>query len=375
MRKSDASSTSTLTKRSELASLIIELESLKLENNHLQGELKLITSSRSWRYTHGLRKLVAGISFIFAKTRSIFTFKIAKISPDISRVLVLPVVLFVSIPWRFLHLKFYSISTQSRGYEPEVEGYPFFNSIAVVYLARITSNEDEQAARKFVSSYVMNSSGLNHNLVVIFKGIEKKSLNKVREIFSNLDYQPIYLNDNSLDIGAYIEVSSLISEDIIVYLNTNSEILVANWLNMIVRNFSKPNVGLVGCTGSFESLSLFSAQFPRFPNAHVRTNAFAISRNLFREVTSNLSIQSKMDAWLFESGENSLTCKIRNMGLICMIAGRNGKGYDTASWGKSGVFRSLNQENLIIADNQTRAYASASVINQLKMTVNTWKTK
>jgi hypothetical protein len=210
---------------------------------------------------------------------------------------------------------------------------------------------------------------------VIFKGIEKKSLNRAKEIFSNLEYQPIYLNDNSLDIGAYVEVSSLISDDIVVYLNTSSEILIPNWLNLIVSNLSKPNVGLVGCTGSFESLSLFSAQFPKFPNAHVRTNAFAISRNLFREVTSNLSIESKMDAWLFESGDNSLTRKIRSMGLSCLIAGRNGKGYGTASWGKSGVFRSLNQGNLIIADNQTRGYASASVINQLKMTINTWKTK
>lgn len=375
MRKSEASSASDLSKSSELASPIQELESLRIENNHLQGELRLVTSSRSWRYTHGLRKIFAGISLLSEKARRIFESRLTKISLNISRILTLPVVLFVSVPWRFLHLKFNSISTKSRGFENQVESYPFFNSIAVVYLARITSDADEQAARKFVSSYELNSSGLNHNLVVIFKGIEKKSLNRAREIFSNLEYQPIYLNDNSLDIGAYIEVSSLISEDIVVYLNTNSEILVPNWLKLIVRNFTKPNVGLVGCTGSFESLSLFSAQFPKFPNAHVRTNAFAISRNLFREITSEVNIQSKMDAWLFESGENSLTCKIRRMGLSCLIAGRNGKGYGTASWGKSGVFRSLNQGNLIIADNQTRGYASASLINKLKMTINTWKTK
>ena len=375
MRKSKASSASDLSKSSELASLFQELESLRIENNHLQGELRLVTSSRSWRYTHRLRKIFAGISLLSEKARRIFESKLTKISLNISRILTLPVVLFVSVPWRFLHLKFNSISTKSRGYENQVVSYPFFNSIAVVYLARITSDADEQAARKFVSSYELNSSGLNHNLVVIFKGIEKKRLNRARKIFSNLEYQPIYLNDNSLDIGAYIEVSSLISEDIIVYLNTNSEILVPNWLKLIVRNFTKPNVGLVGCTGSFESLSLFSAQFPKFPNAHVRTNAFAISRNLFREITSEVNIQSKMDAWLFESGENSLTCKIRRMGLSCLIAGRNGKGYGTASWGKSGVFRSLNQGNLIIADNQTRGYATASLINKLKMTINTWKTK
>jgi hypothetical protein len=40
-------------------------------------------------------------------------------------------------------------------------------------------------------------------------------------------------------------------------------------------------VGLVGATGSYESLGPALDGFPAFPNIHIRSNAFLIQRELF----------------------------------------------------------------------------------------------
>ena len=76
----------------------------------------------------------------------------------------------------------------------------------------------------------------------------------------------MFLGDDSLDIGAYIELVNQIGEELICVLNTMSEILADDWLRKLAVNLALPNVGLVGATGSHESRNELKKSYSVFPN-------------------------------------------------------------------------------------------------------------
>ncbi len=129
---------------------------------------------------------------------------------------------------------------------------------------------------------------------------------------------------------------------------------------------------MVGATGSFESLSGMDPRFAIFPNVHLRSNAFMIRRSLLLEIAGEIEISDKLDAYLFESGPASLTNEVLRRGLDVQIVGRNGRGYPPRWWPRSETFRRLTQDNLLIADNQTRHYMDAVWSLKHALVLNTW---
>ncbi len=99
------------------------------------------------------------------------------------------------------------------------------------------------------------------------------------EIFDGLPFEAIETDDLSFDLGAYADALRSVGEDHICFLNTNSEINAPFWLAKLLRNLDTPGVGMVGATGSFESLHYINRLFPAYPNPHLRTNAFAMRRS------------------------------------------------------------------------------------------------
>ena len=78
-------------------------------------------------------------------------------------------------------------------------------------------------------------------------------------------------------------------------------------------------------TGPNGTWSVFS-QFPPFPNPHIRSNGFLISRKRFLDLAI-ADIKTKYDACIFESGINSMTAQIRRQGLKAVVVGRSGEGF------------------------------------------------
>jgi len=99
-------------------------------------------------------------------------------------------------------------------------------------------------------------------------------------------------------------------------------------------------------------------QFPRFPNAHVRSNAFMIRRERWLEFA--FQPRRKIDTSLFESGPQSLTARLRASGLATVVVGADGRRYDVADWPGSRTFRLGDQANLLVHDNHTRAFEAMS---------------
>lgn len=245
--------------------------------------------------------------------------------------------------------------------------------IALAFLARGADKDWRTSFSRFVESYKRFPAGADHRLYVIFKGFRNnQDLEEGTKLFAELDHTPIHVPDNGFDIGAYIRTAARIPEATSCFLNTHSEIVAPEWLGHLADNLKKPGVGLVGATGSFESLAHYSSVFPPFPNFHIRPNAFMLRTELFRSLTDGLKIRNKGDAYLFESGPAGFSRQVMALGLQTLVVGRNGQGYPPDSWPTSGTFRQAGQENLLVSDNHTRHYDSLPFEGKLALARMTW---
>ena len=133
---------------------------------------------------------------------------------------------------------------------------------------------------------------------MIFKGFESdKTLKEGQAVFSSLSYHPLLTPDDAFDLGAYRDAAHQIDLERLCFFNTSSEIVAENWLAKFSANLGLPYVGMVGATGSMESLRRLSTDFPRFPNVHVRSNAFMLRRDMFLESIQDVPFSTKMDAF------------------------------------------------------------------------------
>jgi hypothetical protein len=146
----------------------------------------------------------------------------------------------------------------------------------------------------------------------------------------------------------------------------SSVVLADGWLGMLERQLLRPEVGMVGATGSYESpnavrpgpLRGLRPGHEPFPNPHLRTNAFALERDLLRDLDWPTGLD-KLAAVRLEGGSRSLTRQVRERGLEALVVGRDGDAYPPERWRQSATFRSGGQANLLIADNRTLHYQEA----------------
>jgi hypothetical protein len=111
--------------------------------------------------------------------------------------------------------------------------------------------------------------------------------------------------------------------------------------------------------------------FPAFPNPHLRTNGFLISRSAMLRLTGG-NVWTKTAAFRFESGVHSMTNQLLKMGKRVLIVGRDGEAYEQQRWPQSRTFRIGDQENLLIADNQTDAYDASDASARKRLSAYAW---
>jgi hypothetical protein len=285
--------------------------------------------------------------------------------------------------------------------------------IGVVYLCR--SAEGEAPVRSFLESYRKHPAGIEHDLHVLFKGFsDPSSLAPARALFGDLPINPIVLTDVDYDVGSYIAAASSIPNRRVIFLNTFSQILATGWLQYFDLALNDSEVGVVGATGSWQAntsrderaiktilynighLPSYMRQttllkrrtggaideqrrkrpvdrylffpfyyvanlyeFGRYPNPHIRTNAFMIERGRFLSLRRP-SFARKRGALKFESGRLSMTRQILKHGLRPVVVGRDGNVYDVPEWNSSSTFHAGAQKNLIIGDRRTQEYCVAA---------------
>lgn len=125
---------------------------------------------------------------------------------------------------------------------------------AVGYLAR--GAEGPGPIKAFLDSYNRFASGYPHKLYIIAKvGTDTDDLSWLVDLLGSVPHELILFHDDvGRDIAAYLWSSKQMDGDLLCFFNTFSVINGPDWLAKLVSAYNKPNVGLVGTTGSYESL-------------------------------------------------------------------------------------------------------------------------
>ena len=123
----------------------------------------------------------------------------------------------------------------------------------MVFLARLA--DGAEAAQRFLTSYHRFGAGIEHDLVVIYKGDLSKAENcQIRGVFDGTRHIAIEIPDVGFDIDAYLGAARMLTNEYLVLLNTHSEIVAADWLANLFRFASQKDVGVTAAMGSYESI-------------------------------------------------------------------------------------------------------------------------
>jgi hypothetical protein len=293
-------------------------------------------------------------------------------------------------------------------------------SIAVVHLVR--RKNGIAPLERFLASYMQRPAGQPHELVMVFKGFPRGiGLADYERLLSTVPHRRLFVPDRGLDLNAYFTAVEQLDFTYFCFLNSYSRILAPDWLTKLYRWISVDGVGLVGATGScqrigdrnavqrqrmralppaqrFEALTRRvlakwrqglllrhaafrllrmvgiwrpARDFPPFPNYHLRTNAFMAARQTLRRIRVG-AISTKLSAYKFESGNDSLTNQVLHLGLRVLVVGRDGEGYEPERWHLSNTFRQSRQENLLVTDNQTDDYEAADPVLRSELSRDSW---
>lgn len=123
--------------------------------------------------------------------------------------------------------------------------------IAVVYL--VWGPFGTRHLRDFVASYRQHRAGADHELVVVYNGVEKDDRLALDAELEALDHRLIELPTPVLDLMAYTQAAELLRHERVCFLNSYSMILAPDWLAKLNDALNQPKAGLVGATGSWAS--------------------------------------------------------------------------------------------------------------------------
>lgn len=233
---------------------------------------------------------------------------------------------------------------------------------------------------------------MNHDLIVVAKGFAGRLPRDHEDELADLRISTLFVPDEGFDIGSYRMAARGLPHERVCFLNSHACPLVPDWLRVLSSGIDIDGVGASGASGSWMSSStshswgikrptrlprkvvgktLSAVRYPRFPNPHLRTNAFAIDRELFLSLDAR-RLRSKTDAYQFESGRNSMTRQLRRQGLRSVIMDRFGRAWDVDEWSASGTFWIGEQRGLVVSDNQTRKYDRTSEEMRRRLWAAAW---
>ena len=275
---------------------------------------------------------------------------------------------------------------------------------AVVHLVRHANGP--AAPDAFLASYERHDAGAEHDLVLLCKGFpDAESLAPLRRRARGLRAQEIAVSDDGLDVTAYLAAARALPHRRLCFVNSYATILAPRWLALLSAALDAPGAGVAGATGSWGSHRSFAfsllrlpngyraslsdrralgpafrsvgtaprsgrlqrlakaaldlpreiAGYPWFPAPHVRTNAFVIQRELLLSMRGG-AVTTKSAAYRFEGGTRGLTGQLRARGLAALVVGRDGVALAHDAWPDAELFWQGTQRDLLVADNQTRAY-------------------
>jgi len=265
----------------------------------------------------------------------------------------------------------------------------------ILYLHRCVGENSEKLLSRFIHSLNCQSLSFSENCIlqVVVKGpkqIDWVALEHNLTLSSVYVCDPIQVPDDGYDIAAYARASRLMSDRVTLYLNSFSRFSSPKSLS--IMNDSWDNVcssSLLGCSGAMGRYSRYKLQvgildkhktapfqswliylrsmLREHANPHVRTNGFiAHSDKIAEYFAARKFPQTKLECYEVESGSESLTNFFEQKYLLSL------NGIHPLEQPVKGGFRRNSQENLLVLDNQTDHYDSASWINKKLLSMRSY---
>ena len=234
-----------------------------------------------------------------------------------------------------------------------------------------------EPAERFLASYRAHPAGTEHRLLLVLAGPDGDR-EPWRRAFAVTTHEVLERGEG-MDLDHYRVAADRVVAERYCFVNTVSVVLVDSWLGRLERALLSPGVGMVATTGSYESpnavrpgpLRRRRPGYESFPNPHLRTNGFAIGRELLRTLDWPIGL-TREETVALEGGSRSLTRQVRERGLETLVVGRDGVAYPPERWGASATFRSGDQRNLLLADNRTRHYQEGGRLTRLGLAWLAW---
>jgi hypothetical protein len=239
--------------------------------------------------------------------------------------------------------------------------------LAVVYLARQVNPPRFLAA--FLASLARHPAGMPFDLVVIAKGWAAPPPGLAGYAAPGLGRVEVLLRgDESFATPLFAEAGRVLDHERLAFFVSWSRVLAPGWARIMAQAFdAEPRTGVVGASAGWEALD---ATTP-FPNPSIRTTGFMVPRSLWADLDFG-DQSTKRAGNLFEAGPRSMTRQIEARGLLPVLTGRDGGRWLPEAWHLSRTFRLGDQENLMLADNRTQAYAVASLGRRRRLARLNW---
>jgi len=182
------------------------------------------------------------------------------------------------------------------------------SEIGVVYLTRGLDPNWQTRLSRFIASYQLHPAGIDHQLYILYKHFATpEDLGWAREQLMCLRPYEILAE---IDVPSFSPspASKYVHEPILCTFNSTTEIMHDDWLKKLHDVFSRPDVGLVGCSGSSDNSTL-----------HVRDTAILVDCLRYMMIADQFDFTTKK-GWLeFENGPNNLTQQILRAGLKVFV--------------------------------------------------------
>ena len=216
-------------------------------------------------------------------------------------------------------------------------------SLAVVHL--VVRELGIDYFREFIGSYRAFDAGVDHVLILALKQFGGEAdFSPYQKELAGIEYEILHVPDLGHDIGSYVAIASETEFQRYCFINSKTTLNTDKWLEKLIAEHDKNPDGMVGSTGSWQSLASDALKyrldtrpvlllnirrvlgylwrlrkFPGFPNPHLRTNVFVVSRETFRSLDFG-KIGSKNDTWKLESGRNGISRQIERRGgrAVCV---------------------------------------------------------
>ena len=262
------------------------------------------------------------------------------------------------------------------------------NKVIIAYL--ISGFVDTKPLKRFLHNFKKNKPGYPHELFICFKLLKKSERKEREKLLKNykIFYDKEQINDH--EWGTLKRLCMSKKNRKIFWMNDHSYPVKKNWLKKIM-NYDNKNI-FIGTSGSFSShfsnsfyrhkndsylkailkIIFFLFSVPIFPNPHIRTTGFLINSNDFIEFMKLKWVRTKLQSFLIESGNYSLTNFFKRKNYDIFVVNKDGKKFNLSSMKKSCTFAYRNQNKFLISDNQIRAYLKLSAKQKIKRTEQVW---